>query len=78
MTLEEAVAKYNEAFSTCIEALVNASDEEFVGNRPTLEDIGKAVANVRAAVRNVALAAARQPYTCLAEIERLFSEGGTG
>ena len=56
--------EYEKVFSACIQTVVNASDEEFVGNRPTLEDIDKAVANVDAAVAH-AVAEAREPLVAV-------------
>ena len=60
MNAKRAWEEYEKVFSACINTVVNASDEEFVGNRPTLEDIDKAVANVDAAVA-ACVAEARAP-----------------
>ena len=75
MTLEEAVAQYVIERDGILDEL-----HPYAGKYP-----GTSIAWHRerdrlaldAAVRDCMLAAARQPYTCLTEIERLFgSEGG--
>jgi len=75
MTLEEAVAQYAIERDGILNEL-----HPYAGDYPETSISWHRERDrlaLDAAVRDVALAAARQPYTCLTEIERLFgSEGG--